>query len=197
MDFPDADELAMLRASYAGMPFAKPQSTMCRIESGQRSRHAACSASFGGGWLSSRGRSAGRISLLFLNTPTCKRFRGAKAVTDAIEVLRHAGPPSPQISDDIGLWQTARAVPVPRAHDIATLTDLTVQIPRRRHWWKAVAGLGPASARRIEAFFTAHPALSERARAPIAVRCPGAVVPWESLGWFCRVNDDATISPLR
>jgi site-specific recombinase XerD len=68
-----------------------------------------------------------------------------------------------------------------RAHDIATLADLTVRIPRRRQWWKAVAGLGPASARRIEAFFAAHPALSERARSLIAVCGPGAVVPWESL----------------
>jgi site-specific recombinase XerD len=110
-----------------------------------------------------------------------ERFREAKAVADAIEVLRHAGPPSPQISDDIGLWLTARAVSVLRAHDIATLADLTVRIPRRRQWWKAVPGLGPASARRIEAFFAAHPALSERARALIAVRGPGAVVPWESL----------------
>ena len=42
-------------------------------------------------------------------------------------------------------------------------------------------GLGPAAARRIEAFFAAHPALTERARALIATSGPGAVVPWESL----------------
>jgi hypothetical protein len=110
-----------------------------------------------------------------------ERLREAKAVADAIEVLRHADPPTPQISDNIALWLPARAVSVLRAHDIATLADLTVRIPRRRQWWKAVSGLGPASARRIEAFFAAHPELTERARALVAVRGPRAVVPWESL----------------
>jgi hypothetical protein len=42
-----------------------------------------------------------------------------------------------------------------------TLADLTVPISRRRQWWNP--GLGPAAARRIEAFFAAYPALTERA----------------------------------
>ncbi|KVZ70486.1 integrase, partial [Burkholderia ubonensis] len=64
---------------------------------------------------------------------------------------------------------------------IRTLADLTVRIPRRRRWWSAIAGLGVAGARRIEAFFAAHPALTERARALIAVVPSGSIVPWEQL----------------
>ena len=181
LDFPDADELAMLRAWYAGMPVRKAAEHYVpdRIAAGQSAR----------GLLGELRRRLAKFARQVCRPDLAavfehangERFREAKAVADAIEVLRHAGPPSPQISDDIGLWLTARAVSVLRAHDIATLADLTVRIPRRRQWWKAVPGLGPASARRIEAFFAAHPALSERARALIAVRGPGAVVPWESL----------------
>lgn len=89
--------------------------------------------------------------------------------------------PTPQISDDIGLWLPARAVATLRTHGISTLADLTVRIPRRRQWWKIIPGLGSASARRIEAFFAAHPALTERARALIAVSPASGIVPWEQL----------------
>lgn len=181
VDFPDADELAMLRAWYVGTPVRKaverylPQ----RVGAGRSAR------SVLGGIrrrLAKVARQVGRPDLAAVfEHPDGERLREAKTVADAIEILRHARLPIPQISDDIGLWLPARAVSVLRAHDIATLADLTVRIPRRREWWKAVPGLGPASARRIEAFFAAHPALSERARALIAVCGSGAVVPWESL----------------
>ncbi len=181
LDFPDADELALLRAWYAGMPVRKAAERYVpdRIGAGQSAR----------GLLGELRRRLAKFARQICRPDLAavfehadgERLREAKAVADAIEVLRHAGPATPQISDDIGIWLPARAVSVLRAHDIATLADLTVRIPRRRQWWKAVSGLGPASARRIEAFFAAHPALSERARALIAVRGPGAVVPWESL----------------
>ncbi|MGF6543677.1 hypothetical protein OKW32_007054 [Paraburkholderia youngii] len=67
------------------------------------------------------------------------------------------------------------------AHGIRTLADLTVRVPRRRQWWKAVPGLGVASARAIEAFFAAWPALTEKARALIIASRQGELVPWESL----------------
>ncbi|AXF17561.1 hypothetical protein PQQ88_05640 [Paraburkholderia caledonica] len=54
---------------------------------------------------------------------------------------------------------------------IVTLADLTVSIP----------DLGAISAKRTEVFFTAHPALTERARALIATSNRGSIVPWESL----------------
>jgi hypothetical protein len=41
--------------------------------------------------------------------------------------------------------------------------------------------LGPASARQIEAFFAAHPLLTERAHALIAVTRVAVVMPWERL----------------
>ena len=113
--------------------------------------------------------------------PDGERLREAKPVADAIEVLRHAHAPTPQISGDIGLWLSRRTIGILRAHGIATLADLTVRIPRRRQWWKAIAGLGPASARKIEAFFAAHPALTERARALIAKSLASSIVPWEQL----------------
>jgi hypothetical protein len=49
LDFPDADELAMLRAWYAGMPVRKAAEHYVpdRIAAGQSAR-GACSASFGG-----------------------------------------------------------------------------------------------------------------------------------------------------
>ncbi|WP_407070675.1 phage integrase family protein [Paraburkholderia rhynchosiae] len=51
------------------------------------------------------------------------------------------------------------------AYGMTTLADLTVRIARRGHWWKAVPGLGMASARAIEALFAVWPALTNRVRA--------------------------------
>jgi hypothetical protein len=41
--------------------------------------------------------------------------------------------------------------------------------------------LGSASAKQIEAFFAAHPALTERARALITAHRRSSIVPWEIL----------------
>ncbi|SCU76693.1 hypothetical protein CNECB9_3330013 [Cupriavidus necator] len=51
----------------------------------------------------------------------------------------------------------------------------------RRRWWAAIPRLGATSARQIEAFFAAHPELTERARALIAQAPRSVVVPWEQL----------------
>jgi hypothetical protein len=56
---------------------------------------------------------------------------------------------------------------------------LTVRISRRRQWWTVIPGLGLASARRIEAFFAAHLALTQRARALIIADRQSVVTPWE------------------
>jgi len=179
--FPDADELAMLRAWYSGMPVRKaverylPQ----RLGAGQSARGA-----LGGvrQRLVKAARQVGRpdLAAVFKHADG-ERLREAKPVADAIEVLRHARAPTPQISDDIGVWLSTRTVGILRAHGIATLADLTVRIPRRRQWWKAITGLGPASAKKIESFFAAHPALTERARALIALSPASSIVPWEQL----------------
>ena len=181
VEFPDADELAMLRAWYAGMPVRKaverylPQ----RLGAGQSARGV-----LGGvrRRLIKVARQVGRPDLgTVFEHPDGERLREAKTVADAIGILRHAHVPLPQISDDIRLWLSTRTVGILRAHGIATLADLTVRIPRRRQWWKAITGLGPASARKIEVFFATHPALTERARALIALSPASSVVPWEQL----------------
>jgi len=96
-------------------------------------------------------------------------------------VLRASPAPAPRITDEIGLWLSARAVAALRAHGIDTLSELTVRVPRRRRWWSAIPGLGPASARQVGAFFAAHPLLTERAHALIAVTRAAVVIPWERL----------------
>lgn len=179
--FPNADELAMLRAWYAGLPV--------------RQAVARYLASALGNGKSARGV-LGRIRRRLVDTaravhredlatllahPVEGRERHGKAVAQAIEVLRTAHPPQPQISDDIAQWFAPRAVRVLHAHGITTLADLTVRIPRRRQWWKAVPGLGAASARAIEAFFAAWPALTEKARALVVASQRGDIVPWEAL----------------
>lgn len=63
-------------------------------------------------------------------------------------------------------------------HGIGTLADLTVRIPRRRRWWTGIPGLG---ARKIEAFFAAHPTLTERARALVVTTRPDPIVPWDQI----------------
>ncbi|RAS15461.1 site-specific integrase [Paraburkholderia bryophila] len=181
VDFPDADELAMLRAWYAGMPVRKAADRYVpdRIAAGQSAR-----GLLGGlrRRLAKFARQVCRPDLAAVfEHPDGERLREARAVADAIEILRHARMPTPQISDDIGIWLPAQAVATLRAHAISTLADLTLQIPRRRQWWKSIPGLGAASARRIEAFFAAHPALTERARALIAVSPASGIVPWEQL----------------
>ncbi|MDS0793330.1 site-specific integrase [Burkholderia pseudomultivorans] len=179
--FPDADELAALRAWYAGMPVrqAVERYLPARLGNGRSARGVI-------GGIRRRlvriARQVGRTDLAErLGHSDGERLREAKAAAEAIAQLRHARAPVPQISDDIGLWLPARAVAALRAHGIDTLADLTVRIPRRRQWWKAIAGLGAAGARRVETFFAAHPELTERARALIAATPRSAIVPWEQL----------------
>lgn len=105
----------------------------------------------------------------------------ADAVKRAVETLRSLPVPVPYIADDIDQWLPPRVVAALRAHGIRTLTELTLRIPRRRRWWSAIAGLSVAGARRVEAFFSTHSALTERARALNVTAPAGNVVPWEQL----------------
>ncbi|SAL06851.1 phage integrase family protein [Caballeronia calidae] len=104
-----------------------------------------------------------------------------KAATRALDILPTIAVPQPQVSDPIGAWLPSRVVPVLHQYGIRTLADLTVRIPRRRRWWRAIPGLGVRSARHIETFFATHPVLTERARALIVVATPDPVVPWENI----------------
>jgi hypothetical protein len=69
---------------------------------------------------------------VLLDHPAAERTRHAKAVAHAIDLLRHARPPEPQIADPVQQWFPARAVRALNAQGIVTLADLTVRIPRRR-----------------------------------------------------------------
>lgn len=109
-----------------------------------------------------------------------ERTRYSKAITRALEVLSSLPIPQPRISDPIDVWLLPRTVGALRDHGIKTLADLTVRIPRRRRWWIAIPGLGARSAHRIEVFFAAHPALTERARA-LVVETPAPVMPGEKI----------------
>jgi site-specific recombinase XerD len=105
----------------------------------------------------------------------------ARAVAQAIETLRALPPPQPLIGDRVERWLPARIAAALQATGIDTLAALTLRVPRRRRWWTAVPGLGTTGARQVEAFFAAHPDLTERARALVAVPAADVVRPWEHI----------------
>ncbi|SDD16589.1 site-specific integrase [Paraburkholderia lycopersici] len=179
--FPDADELAVLRAWYAGLPVrqAVARYLPARLGDGKSARGVLGHIRRA---LVAIARKAHRDDLAaLLSHPVEARAQHVKAVAQAIEILRTARPPEPRIADEVAQWFAPRAVRALHAHGITTLADLTVRIPRRRQWWKAVPGLGVASARAIEAFFAAWPALTEKARALVVASQRGDIVPWEAL----------------
>lgn len=110
-----------------------------------------------------------------------ERQRHASAVERAIEILRALPVLQPQITDDIDQWLAPRTAKVLSRYGLRTLAELTVRIPCRRRWWARIDGFGITGARQVEAFFAAHPQLTERARALIAVAQPATIVPWEQL----------------
>jgi site-specific recombinase XerD len=112
---------------------------------------------------------------------TAERVKHARHVARAIEALRIAPVAMPAITDDIERWLPPRAVHALHAHGITTLAELTLRIPRRKQWWTAIPKLGQGSAKQIEAFFAAYPALTERARALIKSTGSPIVVPWENV----------------
>ncbi|OTP65239.1 Integrase [Caballeronia sordidicola] len=95
----------------------------------------------------------------------------------ATEELRAATVATPSITDEIERWLPPRAVRALHAHGIKTLAELTLLIPRRKQWWTAIPKLGQTSAQQIEAFFAAHPALTDRACALIKSTGSPIVVP--------------------
>jgi site-specific recombinase XerD len=180
-DFPDAAALAALRAWYAGASSRQAVARYCPDALGVgRSARGVLGvirrqlAEF------ARRRRREDFAALFC-CEAADRVSHAKAVARALETLRSLPLPEPQISDSVDWWLSPRAVTALRAHGIRTLADLTVRIPRRRRWWAAIDGLGARSARPIEAFFAAHPKLTERARALVTAAPPDPVVPWEQI----------------
>jgi len=104
----------------------------------------------------------------------------ARQLQRAIDTLSASRAPTPKITDEVAAWFDPRIARVLAASSIRTLVELTVRIPRLRGWWRSVPGLGAASARRIEAFFAANPALTEAARALVRLE-QEELIPWERL----------------
>jgi len=113
--------------------------------------------------------------------PGARGAAAAKRVASAVEALRHTPLPQPLIGDDVEHWLAPRAARALRKAGIRTLAELTLRIPRRRRWWTAIEGLGPARAREIEMFFAAHPELTERARALVPVLEAADLTPFERI----------------
>lgn len=180
-DLPDADSLAALRAWYEGL---SAREAVARYL-GQRKIDGESSRGVLGrvrrqlaGY--ARQLHRGDLAALFIH-PESERSKHARAVAKAIELLPTLVVPEPLIGDDVAQWLPPRAVKALHAQGIKTLAALTVRIPRRRRWWAALPGLGAAGARQIEAFFAAHPQLTERARALVVVDAPEDIVPWERI----------------
>jgi site-specific recombinase XerD len=113
--------------------------------------------------------------------PARKGPAAARAVMAAIDELRRAPVPEPLIGDAVSAWLPARIAAALQAAGIRTLAQLTLRVPRRRRWWVAIDGLGAAGARTVEAFFAAHPRLTERARELVVIEHPSEIAPWERI----------------
>ncbi len=178
---PDADSLAALRGWYAGLT---SRAAVARYLPGHRASGESSRAMIGRirRRLVAFAESRHRLDLaaVFQHAPM-DRQRQASAVERAIHALRSLPAPQPQITDAVELWLAARTANALLAHDIRTLADLTVRIPRRQRWWTGIKGLGVSGARAVEEFFAGHPQLSERARALITIERPAGIVPWEQL----------------
>ncbi len=178
--FPSSDELAALRAWYAGL--SSRQATEHYLgqhkASGQSAR-AMISAIRRR--LVQFAQARQRHELVgVLAHPAAERLQRSKKVLATIESLRHAPMPTPQVVDHVSAWLPVRISSALRGHGICTLADLTVRVPRRRRWWTGIAGLGMVGAAQVEAFFAQHPGLTERARALVPVR-HSDTTPWEHL----------------
>jgi len=179
-DWPDEAALAAFRAWLQGL---SSREAVDRYVSERRAAGASSRSMIG---QVKRGLAAFAISRARLDLATtiaAARPSDKKAVKAlaAIATLRGMPRPEPLIGDDVERWLSADVVPPLHAAGIRTLADLTLRVPRRRRWWTGIAGLGPAGARRIEAFFAQHPALTERARALVATGHAQDLVPWERL----------------
>ncbi|CAG9269862.1 site-specific integrase [Paraburkholderia caribensis] len=179
--FPDADEIAVLRAWYTGMPTREAVNRYLPGRLGQGRSARGVLGKIRQAVISVARRSKRDDLVELLDHPANERSLHAKAVAQAIEVLKYGKPPEPEISDPVERWFSERAARALKAQGIATLADLTVRTPRRRMWWKAIPDLGATSAKQVEAFFAEHPALTERARALIGITGIGSIAPWESL----------------
>jgi site-specific recombinase XerD len=98
----------------------------------------------------------------------------------ALDDLARTPAATPTIDDSLEHWLEARTVAALRRQRIRTFGELTLKVPRLKRWWRAVPGLGERAARRVEAFFAAHPSLTAQARALVCAE-QSELIPWERL----------------
>ena len=179
--YPDSEQLAALRAWYAGMSSRKAVERYIgeTRQKGQSSRKAI--------------RNIRQQLIAFASShhqydvaqllahPDRERAALSHRVLGQIEHLRHAILEEPLVTDGIERWLPVRTCIALRGYGIRTLSDLTVRIPRRKMWWANIDGLGVVGAKQIEVFFANHPQLTERARTLIAVAKTSVIAPWEVL----------------
>jgi len=178
--FPTADELAALRGWYAGLTArGAVERYLGHTKATGQSSRAMLSAIRRRLARDAVERQRADLAALFLH-PVAQRQEQARAVMRAVEVLRLLPLPEPQITDSVEAWLPARITAALTRHGIRTLADLTLRVPRRRRWWGEITGLGKGGAQQVEAFFAAHPNLTERAWALIP-RQVSDVSPWEQL----------------
>ena len=176
--FPSADELAAVRAWYAGLGAREAVQLYLgdRRATGQSSRSILSAvrrslARF------ARTRQRADIAELF-DHKASQRTELARAVVNAIEVVRHLRVPAPAITDAVSAWLPTRVAAALERAGIRTFAELTTRVPQRRRWWAAIPGVGATAAKRVEAFFASHPELTERAKALLVIPAPVAR-PWE------------------
>jgi len=179
-ELPDAASLAALRAWYEGLS-AREAVTRYLSKAGGQSSRGILGAIRRQLITVAKHRHREDLAALFDDPGSGTGRRRARAVAHAIEVLATLPPPEPLVGDDVARWLDPRAVRALQAQGIKTLAALTVRIPRRRRWWVTIPGLGVRGARKIEAFFAAHPQLTERARALVVSDTAPELVPWERL----------------
>ena len=180
-DLPDAASLAALRAWYEGLSTREAvKRFLGHAKADRQSSRGMLSKIRRQLQLAAKLRHRSDLAAVFDHS-AAERSDRARAALHAMDLLPSLPVPEPLIGDDIARWLEPRAVHALRAQGIKTLAALTVRIPRRRRWWTGIPGLGSAGARKIEAFFAAHPQLTERARALVVAEPTQGIVPWECL----------------
>ncbi|BBU30273.1 integrase [Burkholderia sp. THE68] len=179
--FPDLDALAAVRAWYEGLTArAAVHRYLSHVRADGQSSRALLGRIRNRLAAFARSYQQPQLAQLF-DHPAAQRGARAAAVVRALDVLRHASLPEPQVADAVKDWLSPRVVHALHAAGMRTLADLTLRVPRRRLWWRALAGIGRVGAREVEAFFAAHPALTVQARALVSQPTHRLVVPWEVL----------------
>lgn len=177
--WPNASEIAALRAWVEGIAATEVAmrywTAQERIGRNARGLLAGVKRQLAA-WATNRGRLDLAQAVAALS-PSAQSRKGLATLLDSLERL---APAAPLFGDELERWLPARTARTLRAAGMRTLADLTLRVPRRRRWWSAIEGLGAAGARQVEAFFAAHPALTERARALITIQQPD-LSPWEHL----------------